>query len=141
MKDLYILVFLSFLLASGCEERKRNSNKSAFEKEKELINDYHRKVVIEKGNKTLFIPKNEISWYFKSKKKVPLDSVQKGDNISFFDEVGNIQYQAVVSRVKNDLIHVNCLDLSSGDFYETKLSVESIKDLNPSVYYEICCYR
>ena len=76
-----------------------------------------------------------------SKKRIPIDSVLMGDNVSFFDKAGNIQYQALVSKIEKGSIYVKCLDLSTADYYESKLLIENIKDLDPTASYEIEFFR
>ncbi len=133
----YIIIPILFLLAS-C---KNTSEESSFEREKRMIDEYHRKVVESKGEKTFFIPKNEISWYFNNKKKISLENAIIGDNISFFDTLGNIQYQAIIDTIIDKKIVIECLDLMEAEYYFVELKIENIRDLKSNYPYEIKIFR
>lgn len=122
----------------GCESNK-NSTKplSSNSTEKE----YHKQMILSKGDSSLFIPKHEINWYFKKENFFVIDSAIIGDNISFFDTVGNIIYQALIVDFENGKPIIKCIDLKKTNYYNTQLLIDSIKDLKKNQKYIIKVYK
>jgi len=135
----YLIILSVLLFTFSCKNSLKKE--TAFDREGRLINEYHRKAVEKKGSKTFYIPKEEVSWYFKDKEVISYENAIVGDNVSFFDTTGNIQYQAVIDTVKDKIIYINCLDLKRIEYYVLELKQENIKDLDKEQKYKIRIFR
>lgn len=133
----YFLLLLSF---QSCSQNSGNKE-TAKEREQRLIDEYHKQVVLSKGKEALFIPKEEIEWYFEKNNFTTLDNAAINDNVCFFDTLGNIQYQALVVGIEKDIITVQCQNLKTTEYYKAPLNVNEIIDLEKNYPYEIKIYK
>ena len=100
---------------------------SEFDKEQKTINEYHKQVLIKKGKKFYYIPKDKVLKFFPSLDTIDRCYSKKNYTVLFFDYVGNIVYQSKIHSVdKKCNIKISCLNLGTGEYYLTKLSKESI---------------
>lgn len=139
MRSISFIYICITVFSFHCE-RISSSSKSSYNREKNLIDDYHKQVVILKADKTFYIPKTEIEWYFDKKKFKPISNAKMRDNISVFDTLGNIVYQMTVDTIINNKIIVVCLNLRNAEYYKTVLFVDNIKDLDINYPYLFLCY-
>jgi Rps23 Pro-64 3,4-dihydroxylase Tpa1-like proline 4-hydroxylase len=146
MKAISILIIsFTLIIAEQCDKLKKNkknqNQENAFERENSIISEYHKQVVISKGGETFFIPKEEIPWYFSKGEFLPIENSQSEDNISFFDTLGNIEYQAIIVSRSEEKTILKCQDLSTAEYYITELNIDSIRDLKKDYPYTIKVYR
>jgi hypothetical protein len=87
-----------------------------------MINQYHENFIDLKGDSLYFIPKSEIESTVGYKNLKPLKDVSIDDNVSFFDEDGNIVYQSTCVGISNDTIRVACFDLNKKVDYVAKIT-------------------
>ena len=127
-------------MANKCA-KKEEANETAFDREDQLISEYHKQVVISKGDSSFFIPKGEISWYFNPKNFIDTGLAKVGDNISFFDISGNIIYQALLIDTSYFKKKIRCQDLTTGEYYITELNIDSIRGLNSRNVKYLHAYR
>lgn len=144
MKLLLFLHFTVLLISkqcSNCRDNCREKQDISYEREDKLIREYHEQVVISKGKEAFFIPKEEISWYFNNGEFLDINKAKIDDNVSFFDTLGNIEYQAIVVDIRNKKIFIRCKDLKNAKYYNTELIVDSVRDLTKKYPYVIKVYR
>ena len=144
-KPMKLIVFLTIILSifnKGCFNNSKDDTKETpFEREQRLVNEYEKQVVISKGKDTYYIPKGEISWYFNADSFYSIHEAKIKDNISFFDTLGNIIYQAIIVDFKEGKPIIKCQDLKTAEYYTTVLNIDSIRDLERKYPYEIKSYR
>ena len=101
---------------------------SEFEKEQNIINAYHKKVLEEDGKLFFFIPKKDISLLFPNLDTISKCNSKKNNLVLFFDNNGNINYQCQIFSINNECnINIICLDFETGEYYITDLSKKNIR--------------
>jgi hypothetical protein len=138
-------ILILFILFSACS-RKENTKAPTdyYKKNLMLIDEYHRICMKEKGKKYLYIPKEDVNSIIKSsynKESVPQNEIRIKDVVFFFDSIGNVEYQANISKLENNKIYVECLNLTTFQKYQTELCTDSIVDLKKHYPYKIVFYR
>ncbi len=141
-KNELVLVITIILFCSCVRETKVNNND--FNKRDSLFLDQYLRICWkEKGKDYFFIPKDKVDAILKNenRKNVSIVEAQVNDLVSFYDTIGNIVYQAEISKIENSKIFIECLNLETFVKYQTELNVDSVKDLNKNNKYEIKVYR
>ncbi|MBT3208146.1 MAG: hypothetical protein HN704_04535 [Bacteroidetes bacterium] len=119
----FIWIFF-VLLVSSCS----CFYESEFDKEKQIIDNYHRQLLMDAGKLFFFIPQKEIANLYPSLDTVMNCDARQGDKVLFFDSDGNIVYQCkIYSNKKDCAIKIRCLNLNSGEYYISSLSMNNIK--------------
>lgn len=142
MKTILISLSILFFSIISFECRHKKVQKgNRIKKVASVEDEYHKEMILSKGDSTFFIPKHEIGWYFNNKNFLSIDSAAVGDNVSFFDSLGNIVYQALVVEVKRNKTIIRCIDLKTTNSYETELVIDSIRDLKKGYHYKVKIYK
>lgn len=144
MRKNEIILSIAIILFCSCvREAKVNSND--FNKRDSLFLDQYLRICWkEKGKDYYFIPKDNVEAILKDgnpKKNIPISVAQEGDIVFFYDSLGNVVYQAEISKIESSKIFIKCLNLETFMKYQTELNVDSVKDLNKNNKYEIKVYR
>lgn len=143
MKKNELILVITIILFCSCVRETKVNNNDFYKRDSLFLDQYLRISRKEKGKDYYFIPKDKVDAILKNenRKNVSIVEAQVNDLVSFYDTIGNIVYQAEISKIENSKIFIECLNLVTFMKYQTELNLDSVKDLNKNNKYEIKVYR
>lgn len=144
MKKNELILSITIILFCSCVRETKVNNNDFCKRDSLFLDQYLRICWKEKGKDYYFIPKDKVDAILKDgnpKKNISISVALEGDIVFFYDSLGNVVYQAVISKIENSKIFIECLNLKTFIKYQTELNVDSVIDLNKNNKYEIKVYR
>ncbi len=138
------MTFLAVVFLLSCnvplQDDKNSNRESALDTINEFESEYRKKVVREVGITIYYVDSKDIHNYFDESRILDAEYGKEGDTVLFFDNDGNIRYQALLLLDKAGKIRVKCTRISTGEDYLTSLDTDSIIDLDNQTDYTIKIY-
>jgi hypothetical protein len=133
MKSFTLLIII--LISVSCGSSISDANEISIEE------NYHKKLIINKGKNYYFLPSKMANSYYDEKNFFKDSLALKIDDlVLFYDIEGNIIYQTSVKFIGEEIL-LECLNWELGEFYIEVFELSKIKELESLDMFEYRYYR